>query len=382
MTETNDPAPAVMAVPDTLAPPPAEVTSYAAADAERRAEIERAMAELDLADGNAVLFFGSKAQQAVTGVADEMLEGVRNKDSGPAGAALNDMVATLRGFSLAELVPDGKPGLLSRLLGRGRPIAKVLQRYESIRSQIDGIGDRLDAHSSTLMRDIALLDRLYARTLEYFRALAVYIAAGEEHLRRLEADTLPSLTRDAASGSDLLAAQALRDLRERRDALDRRVHDLKLTRQVTLQSLPSIRLVQENDKALVAKIGSTLANTLPLWRQQLAMAVTLARAADSGETLKQATDLTNDLLSANADTLRESTRAVRTQVERGIVDMAALTRANEALIGTLDDTLRIAEEGRRQRAAAERELVNCEAALRQALLAAQARTPAAPDASP
>ncbi|HMM77515.1 MAG TPA: toxic anion resistance protein [Gammaproteobacteria bacterium] len=368
MTETNDTAPA-----DTLAPPPAEVTSYAAAGAERRAEIERAMAELDLADGNSVLFFGSKAQQTVTGVADEMLEGVRNKDSGPAGAALNEMVATLRGFSLEELVPDGKPGLLSRLLGRGRPIAKVLQRYESIRSQIDAIGDRLDAHSSTLMRDIALLDRLYAHTLDYFRALAVYIAAGEEHLRRLDADRLPALERDAASGTDMLAAQALRDMRERRDALARRVHDLKLTRQITLQSLPSIRLVQENDKALVAKIGSTLANTLPLWRQQLAMAVTLARAAESGDTLKQATDLTNDLLTANAGTLRESTKAVRREVERGIVSIDTLKQANETLIATLDDTLRIVEEGRQQRAAAERQLAGCEAELRQALLAAQAR---------
>jgi len=379
MADTNDSTLATPAIADTLAPPPADVTSYAAADAGQRSAIERAMADLDLADGNSVLFFGSGAQQAVTGIADEMLEGVRNKDSGPAGAALNEMVATLRGFSTGDLVAGEPPGLLARIFGRTKPIAKVLQRYETIRAQIDTIGDRLDAHSATLMRDIGLLDRLYVRTLEHFRALAVYIAAGEEHLRRLDGDFLPARERDAAGGTDLLAAQALRDLRERRDALDRRVHDLKLTRQITLQSLPSIRLVQENDKALVAKIGSTLANTLPLWRQQLAMAVTLARSAESGATLRQATDLTNDLLTANADTLRQSTQAVRTEIERGIVGIEHLKQANDALIGTLDDTLRIAEEGRRQRAAAERELVTCEATLRQALLAAQGKPAVPPD---
>ena len=357
-----------------LAPlPSAEVTAYAQATPERRVEIERAMSELNLADSNSVLFFGTSAQSAVTTVADEMLEGVRNKDSGPAGQALNEMVSTLRGFSIEELLPGEKPGLLSRLLGRAKPIAKVLQQYEEIRGQIDAISNRLDGHTSTLMRDISLLDRLYDKTLTYFHALAVYIAAGEEHLRVLGAETLPTLAAEAEGSNDLLKAQALRDLRERRDALERRVHDLKLTRQVTMQSLPSIRLVQENDKALVAKIGSTMANTIPLWRQQLAMAVTIARSAESGETLKQATDLTNELLTANAEALRSSTNVIRTQVERGVVSIESLRQANDALIGTIDDTLRVAEEGKRQRVAAEQQLIACETELKQALVAATAR---------
>lgn len=357
-----------------LAPLPlAEATAYAQASPERQAEIERAMSELDLADSNSVLFFGTSAQAAVTTVADEMLEGVRNKDSGPAGQALNEMVATLRGFSIEELVPGEKPGLLSRLLGRAKPIAKVLQQYAAIRGQIDAISNRLDGQTSTLMRDISLLDRLYDKTLTYFHALAVYIAAGEEHLRKLGAETLPALATDAERSDDVLTAQALRDLRERRDALERRVHDLKLTRQVAMQSLPSIRLVQENDKALVGKIGSTMANTIPLWRQQLAMAVTIARSAESGETLKQATDLTNDLLTSNAEALRSSTQVIRTQVERGVVSIESLRQANDALIGTIDDTLRIAEDGKRQRAAAEQQLLACETELKQALVATTAR---------
>ena len=174
---------------------------------------------------------------------------------------------------------------------------------------------------------------------------------------------------------DVLRAQAVRDLRAKRDDLERRVHDLKLTRQVTMQSLPSIRLVQENDKALVGKIGSTMANTIPLWRQQLAMAVTIARSAEAGDTLKQATDLTNELLTANADTLRTSTQAIRTQIERGVVDIAAVKQANDALIATIDDALRIADDGKRQRAEAEKTLVACEAELKQALGAAKSRTP-------
>jgi uncharacterized protein YaaN involved in tellurite resistance len=334
------------------------------------------MAEIDIADSNSILFFGTATQGEVTSVADEMLEGVRNKDTGPAGQALNEMVSTLRGFSLEELDPNRKPGLFARLLGRAKPITKVLQQYEQVRGQIDAISNRLDGHTSTLMKDIALLDRLYEKTLAYFRALALYIAAGEERLRRLDAETIPSLTREA-EGGDMLKAQGLRDLRAKRDDLERRVHDLKLTRQVTMQSLPSIRLVQENDKALVGKIGSTMANTIPLWRQQLAMAVTIARSAEAGDTLKQATDLTNELLTANADALRTSSEAIRTQIERGVVDIAAVKRANDALIATIDDALRIADEGKRQRIEAEKQLVACETELKQALVAARARTPSA-----
>lgn len=361
--------------------PDTTVTAYTAAAGTELAEIERALAQIDLNDSNSILFFGTAAQGDVTAVADEMLEGVRNKDTGAAGATLNDMVATLRGFPVEELDPNRKRGLIARLLGRAKPIARVLQQYEAVRGQIDAISNRLDTHTSTLMKDIALLDRLYERTLSYFHGLAVYIAAGEEALRRLDQETVPALAQAAESSNDLLKAQSLRDLRARRDDLERRVHDLKLTRQVTMQSLPSIRLVQENDKALVSKISSTMANTIPLWRQQLAMAVTIARSAEAGTTLKEATDLTNELLTANAEGLRTSTQAVRTQIERGVVDIAAVKQANDALIATIDDALRIADEGRRQRVEAERQLIACETELKQALISAQARSAGGPGVS-
>jgi uncharacterized protein YaaN involved in tellurite resistance len=362
----------------TVPLPAAEVTSYAVATPERRTEIEQALKEIQIDDSNSILFFGTAAQGDVTTVADEMLEGVRNKDAGPAGQALSEMLSTLRGFDIGALDPNKKAGFVARLFGKAKPIAKVLQRYEQVRSQIDTISNQLDTHISTLMRDIGMLDRLYGKTLDYFHKLAVYIAAGEEQLRRLDTDTLPALAKDAEASSDVLKAQGLRDLRSKRDDLERRVHDLKLTRQVTMQSLPSIRIVQENDKSLVAKIGSTMANTIPLWRQQLAMAVTIARSAEAGGTLKQATDLTNELLTANAETLRTSTQQIRTQIERGVVDIAAVKQANDALIATIDDALRIAEEGKRQRVETEKQLVACETELKQALTGARARAEPAP----
>jgi uncharacterized protein YaaN involved in tellurite resistance len=370
---TNTSTTAVSALTPTAPLPTRDMVGYAAASVERRAEIEHAMTEIKIDDSNSILFFGTAAQDVVTTVADEMLEGVRNKDTGAAGVALNDMVTTLRGLPLAELDPSKKPGLFKRMFRSARPIAKVLQQYEHVRSQVDAISNRLDAHTSTLMKDIGVLDRLYEKTLEYFARLEVYIAAGEEHLRKLDTETLPALTREAEASADVLKAQELADLRAKRDDLERRVHDLKLTRQVTMQSLPSIRIVQQNDKALVGKIASTMSNTIPLWRQQLALALTIARSAEAGVTLQKATDLTNELLTANADTLRSSTNAIRTQVERGVVDIAAVKHANDALIATIDDALRIADEGKRQRVEAEKQLVACEAELKQTIVAARLR---------
>jgi uncharacterized protein YaaN involved in tellurite resistance len=371
METTNTTVPAVLA-PTAPLPAP-DVVAYEAALPAQRAEIEQAIAELDINDSNSILFFGTAAQESVTAVADEMLEGVRNKETGVAGAALNEMVTTLRGMPVTDLTAK-KPGLLARLFRSARPIAKALQQYEQVRSQVDAISNRLDKHTSTLMKDVGMLDRLFEKTLDYFHRLEVYIAAGQEQLRRLDAATIPAMARQVQASGDIIRAQELGDLRAKRDELERRVHDLKLTRQVTMQSLPSIRIVQQNDKALVSKISSTMANTLPLWRQQLAVALTIARSAEAGETLQKATDLTNELLTANAETLRTSTQAIRTQVERGIVDIAAVKQANDALIGTIDDALRIADEGKRQRVEAEKQLVACETELKQALLASRSRT--------
>jgi uncharacterized protein YaaN involved in tellurite resistance len=336
------------------------------------------MEEVDLADSNSIMLFGTRAQQDVTSISDEILEGVRNKDIGPAGEALSEMLTTLRGFNPKELAGDGgSGGLLGRLFGAAKPVSKLLQRYEEVRGQIDTIGGRLDGHTGELMRDIALLDRLYQQTLAYFHQLAVYIGAGEALLDRLDRTVIPEREREAAAG-DMAKAQALRDLRTARDDLERRVHDLKLTRQVAMQSLPSIRLIQENDKSLVNKITSVLANTVPLWRQQLAQAVTIHRSREASRTLKEATDLTNELLLANAETLKQANQEARSQIERGVFDIEAVKKANALLIATLEDSLRLTDEAKRQRAAAATELQQCERQLRDVLLASRAQAAAAP----
>jgi uncharacterized protein YaaN involved in tellurite resistance len=351
-----------------------DLVPYDEADADKRARIEKCIAELEMDDANSIIFFGSKAQKQLTTVSDHMLEGVRNKDVGPAGASLNSMVTILRGFDVEGLDPRLEPSWIEKIFGWGKPVAKFLQRYEEVRDQIDRIGDELEHHKTRLMTDIASLDRLYEANLEYFHTLADYIAGGEEMLKRADEEMIPELHKEAEATGDVLKAQELRDLRSARDDLERRVHDLKLTRQVAMQGLPSIRLVQENDKSLLNKINSTMANTIPLWRQQLAQAVTIHRSNQASKTLKNATDLTNELLTANAENLKQANAEIRKEVERGVFDIEVVKEANIKLIETIEESLQIADEGKRKRIEAEAKLQECEIELRNVLASARARS--------
>ena len=346
---------------------------YQQAAPPERAEIDALIRQIDLNDTHSLLYFGAPAQQQLAGISDDMLEGVRNKDTGPAGEALNRMVGTVRNFDLGSLDPNRKPGFFARLLGKTKPVAEFLQRYEQVRNQIDAIGDDLERHKTQLLKDIAQLDRLYAANLEYFHHLERYIVAGEEKLKQLDEQDIPAMERAAKEGKSMTVAQQLRDLRANRDALERRVHDLKLTRQVAMQSLPSIRLVQENDKGLINKIVSTTANTLPLWRQQLAQAVTIHRSREAADVIRSASDLTNDLLKANAENLRQGNVEARREMERGVFDIEAVKQANASLIQTIEESLSIADEGRRKRAEAAIQLETLEAELRRTLINASAR---------
>ncbi|MFC7539467.1 toxic anion resistance protein [Siccirubricoccus deserti] len=279
----------------------------------------------------------------------------------------------MRGFDMSGL--GEKPSFFARIFSRsGAEVAKVVQRYETIKGQVEAVGDRLDTHRTRLLEDVEKLERLYGATLEWFHALGDHIAAGDVVLQRVEQQAIPALAREV-EGGDSVAAQRLRDLRSARDELERRVHDLRLTRQVAMQALPSIRLIQENDKALAAKIQSVIANTVPLWRQQLAQALAISRMRDAGRTLKEATDLTNELLTANAERLRQGNLEARTQLERGVFDIEAVKKANASLVATIEDSLRIATDAQAQRASATKELEKAEAEIRRALTAARATRP-------
>ncbi len=361
-----------------LLDPPSEMVPLDQADAPTSAAITRRMAEIDLTDTNSIVSFGTAAQAGLQQISQDMLAGVRNKDVGPAGDSLRSIVSTIRGFSVTELDPNRKQGWFDRILGRATPLSKFVARFEDVQTQIDNITDDLLGHETTLMKDIESLDRLYGKTLAFYDELGLYIVAGEARIAQIDANDIPDKEREVAAtpqADSVMEAQELRDLRSARDDLERRVHDLKLTRQVTMQSLPSIRLVQENDKSLVAKINSTLVNTVPLWETQLAQAVTIQRSAQAATAVREASDLTNDLLKANAKNLRDANSAIRTEVERGVFDIDAVKAANDDLIATIDESLAIADEGKRKRAAAEVELQKMENDLKDTLIAAKSRSP-------
>ncbi len=351
-----------------------EMVPYEQADPEERTKIDRLMQEIDLQDSNSIIFFGSKAQKELTTISDSMLEGVRNKDVGSAGTSLNDMVSVLRGFEIKDYDPNARPGFFARLwariFGGVTPVAKFIQQYEGVRQQVDAVTDDLEGHKTKLLRDITSLDKLYDANLDYFHNLELYIVAGEEKLKHIDSVVVPEAERAADQSDDVLAAQQLRDIRAGRDDLERRIHDLKLTRQVAMQSLPSIRLIQENDKGLVNKINSTLVNTVPLWRNQLAQAVTIFRSAEAAKSVRAASDLTNDLLEKNAENLKTANKTVREELERGVFDIDSVRKANENLISTIEESLQIADEGKRRRAEAESTLVELENNLKESLKSA------------
>lgn len=367
----------VAAVTAVILPEPAgAVVPLDQAAAPLAREIEARMAEIDLSDTGSIVRFGSAAQGELQQISQAMLADVRNKDVGPAGDSLRDIVTTIRGFSVSELDVRRKASWWERLLGRAAPFAGFLARFEKVQGQIDMITDNLLGHEHKLLKDIKSLDMLYDKTLKFYDELGLYIAAGEARLAKIDAEEIPAreaAVKAAPEADQVMAAQELRDLRSARDDLERRVHDLRLTRQVTMQSLPSIRLVQENDKSLVTKINSTLVNTVPLWETQLAQAVTIQRSSEAATAVREANDLTNELLTANAKNLRQANQVVRSEMERGVFDIEAVKTANAELIATIEDSLRIADEGKRKRAAAEADLTRMEADLRDTLAAASAR---------
>ncbi|MES2543013.1 MAG: toxic anion resistance protein [Pseudomonadota bacterium] len=359
-----------------LPEPMTEVVPLEAAPSDKAEAIRKRMSEVDLSNTQSIIAFGSSAQAELQVISQAMLQDVKNKDVGPAGDSLRKIVTTIRGFAVDELDLRRDASWWEKLLGRAAPFAEFVAQYEDVQGQIDKITSELLTHEHTLLKDIKSLDILYEKTLNFYNELALYIAAGEAKLAEVEATTIPAKEAEVAAAPEadqVMKAQELRDLRAARDDLERRVHDLRLTRQVTMQSLPSIRLVQENDKSLVTKINSTLVNTVPLWETQLAQAVTIQRSKEAAEAVRDANDLTNELLKANAENLRTANRVVREEMERGVFDIETIKAANATLIATINESLAIADEGKAKRATAEAELVKMEAELRDTLASAKAR---------
>ncbi len=337
---------------------------------EEEAEIKKALDEIDIHNRSSVIYFGSSAQEKLDEIANRMLEGVKNKDTGKTGEVLNSIVATIKGFNIDELNPNKKLSWWEKLLGKAKPIVEFIEQYEEVKKQIETISDNLEKHKAQLIADVVALDKLYEANLEYFRKLELYIKAGELKLKELEENIIPKYEEEVKkSNEDMIAVQKLKEIRAFRDDLERRIHDLKLSRQVALQALPSIRLIQENDKSLINKISSTLVNTIPLWKNQLSQTITIFRSHEAAKAIKNANDLTNELLERNAQSLKEANKEIREQIERGVFDIESIKKANQTLIETLNDTIKITQEGKKARELAEIELQKSEQKLKEALLA-------------
>jgi len=339
-------------------------------DEAKQAKIEILADEIK--DRHSVIFFGARAQEAINRVSESMLQGVKSKDLGYAGENLNQLVTTLKGFDIDELDPTKKQGFFSKIFGFASPVQRFLSKYDEVRVQIDKIVDDLEEKKSKLLTDITALERLYKANYEFIKDLDQYIAAGVYKLKVLN-EELKELEKEAQGSPKLEKKLGVRDKRALITALEARVHDLKLSRVVALQSLPSIRLIQDNNKTLVEKINSTLVNTLPLWKNQLAQAVTIFRSKKASESIKAANDFTNELLEENAKKLKEATKEITEQANRGVFDIESIKKANKTLIESINESLEITTKAKAARRKAEEELQEIEKQLHEALVAAEKR---------
>lgn len=324
--------------------------------------------QIDPKNHQAMIMYGTQAQGKLLSFSHTMLEHVQKKDIGEVGEIINDLMKRLSEVNPDELT-DGKPSFFARMFGKlSGSVQEVLSKYQKTGAQIDRISVKLDRSKNVLLSDIQLLEQLYETNKEYFQALNVYIAAGEIKLEELHGKTIPDLKREAEATNDQMKFQEVKDMIQFADRLDKRLYDLKLSREITIQSAPQIRLIQNTNQALVEKIQSSIMTAIPLWKNQVAIALTLIRQRHAVEAQKQVSRTTNELLLKNAEMLKTNTIETARENERGLVDIETLKKTQESLITTLEETLRIQDEGRTKRRQAEQELASMENELKQKLL--------------
>lgn len=335
---------------------------------ENRAKAYQIAEQIDPRNHQAMITYGTQAQGKLLSFSHTMLEHVQKKDIGEVGEIISDLMKRLDEVNPDEL-KDGKPSFFGRMFGKiSNSLQEVLSKYQKTGAQIDRISVKLDRSKNVLLSDIKLLEQLYETNKEYFHALNVYIAAGEIKLEELHQKTIPAMKRAAEETSDQMKFQEVNDMIQFADRLDKRLYDLKLSREITIQSAPQIRLIQNTNQALVEKIQSSIMTAIPLWKNQVAIALTLIRQRHAVEAQKKVSQTTNELLLKNAEMLKTNTIETAKENERGLVDIETLKKTQENLITTLEETMRIQEEGRHKRRLAEQELANMENDLRLKLL--------------
>jgi uncharacterized protein YaaN involved in tellurite resistance len=335
---------------------------------EELARVQEIKNQIHVEDSQAVITYGVGAQRDISQFADNILNEVRAKDSGYAGDILTSLVLKVKEIDVDSL---GEGSFLSKIPIIGNLVnsfKRFIERYEKLSVQIEKIVDELDDARMRMLKDITLLDNMYGKNLDYMKNLDLYIAAGKLKLNELEATTLPELKAKADESKKPEDVQKYNDFSQFLNRLDKKIYDLKLSRMITMQTGPQLRLIQNGNQALVEKIQSSILNTIPLWKNQIVIAITLFRQKKALKLQKEVTDTTNELLKKNAELLKESAAGIASESERGIVDIETLKKVNDDLISTIEDTLKIQAEGKTKRQQAEQELVKIEDQLKNKLL--------------
>ena len=332
-------------------------------DAEKKA-VEDFAGKIDISNANHILQYGADAQAKITQFSDMALEKVRTKDLGSVGDTLSSLVVELKGFDPNEQ----KKGFLGLFKKAGASIAELKAKYDKAEVNVEKVVDVLEGHQITLTKDIAVLDEMFKANMTNFKQLSLYIVAGKKKLEEVQNVTIPAMQAKAAETGAMEDAQAANDYANLANRFEKKLHDLDLTRTVSLQMGPQIRLIQNNDTLMVEKIQTTLLNTIPLWKSQMVLALGLAHSEQAMQAQKAVSDTTNELLKKNAELLKQTTVGVAQESERGIVDIETLKHTNQMLIDTLDEVVKIQNDGRAKRKAAEVELMNIETQLKDKML--------------
>lgn len=321
-------------------------------------------AKIDLRSSNAILQYGAGAQKKIADFSESALENVKTKDLGEVGDMLAGVVTELKSFDEEE----EEKGIFGFFKKGGNKLANMKAKYDKAEVNVNRICDALEGHQIQLMKDIAMLDKMYELNTTYFKELSMYIAAGKKKLQDVATTELPELEAKAARSGLPEDAQVVNDLNALCNRFEKKIHDLELTRTISLQMAPQIRLVQSNDTVMSEKIQSTLVNTIPLWKSQMVLAIGVENSSRAAKAQREVTDMTNELLRKNAEKLKLATVETAKESERGIVDIETLKATNESLISTLDEVMKIQQEGKEKRRTAEAELNRIENELKQKLL--------------
>ena len=332
-------------------------------DAEKKA-VDDFAAKIDISNANHILQYGADAQAKITQFSDMALEKVRTKDLGSVGDTLSSLVVELKGFDPNKQ----KKGFFGLFKKAGASIAELKAKYDKAEVNVEKVVDVLEGHQITLTKDIAVLDEMFKANMTNFKQLSLYIVAGKKKLEEVQNVTIPAMQAKAAETGAMEDAQAANDYANLANRFEKKLHDLDLTRTVSLQMGPQIRLIQNNDTLMVEKIQTTLLNTIPLWKSQMVLALGLAHSEQAMQAQKAVSDTTNELLKKNAELLKQTTVGVAQESERGIVDIETLKHTNQMLIDTLDEVVKIQNDGRAKRKAAEVELMNIETQLKDKML--------------